>query len=166
VRSNLGAEIVGYLHLYSGSASSDFVEEVTSGILNTFDELPDDFEFHAMMCFARLAEMTGDGKARRLLPKLKRGVHLVIGESPEQWESYSGKPLSFAPHPESLLAGELAESIQVQLDYEVDSQLSNGSWEPNWVWNQFESDWQIAKVEWAGWLTLRNLIAFKSWNRL
>jgi hypothetical protein len=36
------------------------------------------------MCFVRLAEMVVEPTADRLIPGLKRGVHLVIGKSPEQ----------------------------------------------------------------------------------
>jgi hypothetical protein len=86
---------VGYLHLYSYSTSSALVDEITSGILSTFDEISDDFEFHAMMCFVRLSEIVDELTAERLIPKLKRGMHLVIGMSPEQWQLYCGKLLSF-----------------------------------------------------------------------
>ena len=118
------------------------------------------------MCFVRLAEMVVEPTADRLIPGLKRGVHLVIGKSPEQWQSYSGRPLSFASHSKSLLTDDLADSVQVQLDYEIDSQLSVGSRALNWAWSQYESDWQKIGLESGGWLTLRNLIALKSWDRL
>lgn len=113
------------------------------------------------MCFVRLAEMVVEPTADRLIPRPKRGVHLVIGKSPEQWQSYRGKPFSFASHSKSLLADNLVDSVQVQLDYEIDSQLSIGSRAPNWAWNQYEFDWQKGRLESAGWLTLRNLIALK-----
>ena len=60
----------------------------------------------------------------------------------------------------------LEEAIQSQLDHEIDQQTSDGSWQPQWAWGQYEDDWPTAKVEWAGELTLRNLLAFESWGRL
>lgn len=166
VRSNPGAEITGYLHLYAEQASTGFVEEVTAGILNTFDELPDDMEVHVMMCFVRLAEMASGHVAERLLSKLRRGVHMVIGKNPEEWAAYGGRPSWFAGTPDSLLAGDLADGIQRELDFVIDSQSDDGNWRPNWAWGQYEDAWEVAKVEWSGFLTLRNLLALKAWGRI
>ncbi|MDP6668064.1 MAG: hypothetical protein QF357_11830, partial [Dehalococcoidia bacterium] len=105
-RANPGPEIIGYLHLYPDHAGADFVTRVTTEILTTFDELPDDMEFHAMMCFMRLAEMAPSPVTERLLPKLRRGVHMVTGGNPGDWRAYGGRPLGFAPKPDSLLADE------------------------------------------------------------
>ena len=165
-RSNPGAELAGYLSLYSDQSDAGFVEEAVSSALSTFELLPDDMEVHAMMCYMRLAEMAGDSVAQRLLPKLRRGVHLVTGDSPDDWEDYGGRPLWFATTPASLLTAELAISIPIQLDYEIEKQTSDGSWQPNWKWGQYEDEWPLAKVEWAGYLTLRNLLILKAWDRL
>ena len=153
-QANPGAEIVGYLHLYAGQVDPAFLEEASTQVLNAFEALPDDMDFHAMMCFARLAEMAPGRVVEKLLPKLRRSVHMVTGENPGDWRSYGGRPLWFAPAPGSLLSDELQDSIQVQLDYEIESQSGDGSWQPNWSWGQYESDWETAKVEWAGYLTL------------
>ncbi|MDA1279692.1 MAG: hypothetical protein O3B95_06560 [Chloroflexi bacterium] len=166
VRANPGAEITGYLHLYSDQSDSGFVHDVTAGILSCFDELPDGMEFHSMICFTRLAEMAPGPVAERILPKLRRGVELVVGKSPDDWKRYGARPLWFAPKPDSLLAEVLQDSIQAQLDYEIAEQYDDGSWQPNWTWGQYEDEWLLAKVEWAGYLTLRALLALKAWNRI
>lgn len=166
MRANPGPEIIGYLHLYSDHADADFVRGVTNQILDTFDELPDDMEFHAMMCFIRLAEMAGESVSERLLPKLHRGVHMVTTGNSDDWQAYGGRPLWFAPKPDSLMANELRDSIQAQLDYEIDDQTDDGSWLPNWSWQQYEDVWEVVKVEWAGHLTLRNLVTLRAWGRV
>ena len=149
-----------------------FVEEVVSSALTTFDSLPDDMEFHAMMCYMRLAEMANMAETsrravtQRLLPKLRRGVRLVTSDNPNDWKAYGGLPLWFAATPNSLLSSELALVIPIQLDYEIEDQTDDGSWQPNWAWGQYEDDWSLAKVEWAGYLTLRNLLTLKAWDRL
>jgi len=165
-RSNPGAEIVGYLHRYGEVSNGDFVRTMTQDALRTFEELPDDMEVHSMMCFMRLAELGPSGVTEQLLPKLQRGVHLVVGTSATEWAVYGGRPLWLAGSPDSLLANELGESIPIQLDYEIDSQSEDGSWMPNWAWGQYEDVWEQAKLEWAGYLTLRNLMALKAWSRL
>ena len=135
-------------------------------VLNAFAALPDDIEVHAMMCFMRLAEMAPGPVVEKLLPKLRRGVHLVTGDKPDDWQNYGGRPLWFAAAPDSLLSDYLQDSIQVQLDYEIESQADDGGWHPNWSWGQYESVWETARVEWAGYLTLRNLLTLKAWGRI
>ena len=164
-QSNPGVEIVGYLHLYAGQVGPAFVEEVTAAVLSAFAALPDDMEVHAMMCFMRLAEMAPGPVAEKLLPELRRGVHLVTGDNPDDWRGYGGRPLWFAAAPDSLLSDYLQDSIQVQLDHEIESQADDGGWHPNWSWGQYESVWETARVEWAGYLTLRNLLTLRAWGR-
>jgi hypothetical protein len=166
LQSNPGAEILGYLRMYADQAHSNFIDEVTEQIFDAFDRLPDDMEEHVMMCFVRLAEMSPGRIADRLLPKLRRGVLLVTGKSSEDWESYGGRPLWFADGPNSLLADDLADPIQNELDYLIDTQTDDGSWQPPWSWGQYDQEWEPAKVEWAGWLTLKNLLALKARNRI
>jgi len=165
-RSNPGAEIVGYLHLFSTAVDPEFLKEATDMALTTFEELSGGMEVHSMMCFMRLAEMASGAISDRLEPGLRRGVHSVVSGDPETWRKYGGRPLWFAPTPKSLLADELADSIQLQLEYEVTSQQNDGSWQPNWEWGQYLDDWEVAKVEWSGYMTLRNLLILKAWDRL
>lgn len=165
-RSNPGAEIADYLHLYSQIVSTEFLDEVTTMAEGSFDALPDDMEVHVMMCFMRMAEMAPDVVAERLDPKLRRGVHLVTSGNVNDWQNYGGRPLWFAPKPDSLLADELEDSVQSQLDYEIAAQADDGSWKAFWSYGDREHQLATAKVEWAGYLTLRNLLAFKVWGRM
>lgn len=166
VKANPGAEIVGYLHMFDGQGDSGTLSEASEIVLSTFDELPDDIEEHAMMCFIRLAEMAPDRIADRLEEKLRRGVRLVSGKTAEDWQGYGGRPLWLAPTPASLLADELVDPIQNELDFLIDTQTEGGSWQPFWQWGQYEEEEKLAKVEWAGWLTLRNLQALRAWGRI
>jgi hypothetical protein len=101
-------------------------------------------DFHAMMCFVRLAEMAPDPVAEKILSRLRRGVHLVAGDGPDDRQDYGPRPLWFAPDPDSPLSDELHESIQFQLEYEIESQGDDGGWRPGLSWGQFESDWVTA----------------------
>ena len=65
-----------------------------------------------------------------------------------------------------MLADELEDSVQSQLDYEIAAQADDGSWKAFWSYGDREHQLATAKVEWAGYLTLRNLLAFKVWGRM
>jgi hypothetical protein len=56
-------------------------------------------EVHTMMCYMRLLEITDNAEmprravAQQPLPELRRGVHLVTTDNPDDWEAYGGRPL-------------------------------------------------------------------------
>ncbi|MBT3996366.1 MAG: hypothetical protein HOF01_11280 [Chloroflexi bacterium] len=165
--ANPGSEICGYLKLFSaGDASNLVVDQVVEDLLNLFFDLPDEIETHALMCFMRMAEMLSDEVTERMLPKLVRASHLAVSENADDWRGYGGRPLWFAPAPSSLLASEFSISVETQLNFEIDSQNADGGWLPVWSYGDRSVALQQATNEWAGWLTLRNLIAFKSWGRI
>jgi hypothetical protein len=165
-QSNPGAEICGYLSMFRAGELSPSLDSAVTNVLGVFEELPDDFELHALMCFMRMAEMMPGSVADRLMPKLSRGAHLVTGDKPEDWKNYGGRPLWFAQTPQSLLSPELQHAVSIQLDYEIDTQGDDGGWSPVWSYGDREAEMASAISEWAGWLTLRNLIAFNEWGRL
>ena len=133
-QSNPGAEIVGCLHRYSGQIDHAFLQQAIVGVMEAFTALPDDMDFHALLCFMRLAEMAPGPIAEKLLAGLRRGVQRLTCEGPDDWQSYGGRPLDFAAAPGSLLSEELRDSIQLQLDFEIGLQGDDGGWQPNWSW--------------------------------
>jgi len=166
VQANPGAEIVGYMHMYNGVIDDVFLKEATTNALDAFEVLPVDMEFHALMCFVRLAEMAGGDIEAKMLPKLRESVLEAVGAGQADWSSYGARPLGFAATPKSLLAGDLMTQIEQQLDFELGEQTDDGSWQPTFSWGRYDDVWPTAKAEWAGYLTLQQLLSFKAWGRL
>ena len=166
VQANPGAEIVGYLNLYREHVDETFLEEATAAVVGAFEALPVDMEFHALMCFIRMAEMADEEIRRNLLPKIRESALMAIGNGKIDWSSYGARALAFAPSSTGLLAAVLVDRVHQQIDFEIGDQSNDGSWQPTFSWGQYEDDWPTAKTEWAGYLTLRNLLAFKSWDRI
>jgi hypothetical protein len=76
---------VGYLHRYSGQIDHAFLQQATVGVMEAFTALPDDMDFHALLCFMRLAEMAPGPIAEKLLAGLRRGVQRLTCEEPGDW---------------------------------------------------------------------------------
>jgi len=74
--------------------------------------------------------------------------------------------LWIAAAPSSLLVSEFSVSVEKQLDFEIESQNAEGGWMPFWSYGDRAAALKEATNEWLGWLTFRNLIAFKSWGRI
>jgi hypothetical protein len=56
--------------------------------------------------------------------------------------------------------------VEKQLDFEIESQNAEGEWLTFWSYGDRAAALQEATNEWPGWLTFRNLIAFKSLGRI
>ena len=56
--------------------------------------------------------------------------------------------------------------VGLLLEKEMQSQANDGGWWPTWQWNQYEEDWNIAKQEWAGKITVDCLIALREFGML
>lgn len=106
--------------------------------------------------------------ARTSLAGFLRG-HLsgAVERDPSRWASYGLKPLWAVPDPQCPGAIELADVLEQALDYEIQAQAEDGAWDPFWHWGQaFPDHWPVAREEWRGWLTLRNLKTLRAFGRL
>ena len=98
---------------------------------------------------------------------LRGAAVAAVARDPAQWSGYSAKPLRLAPTPDSPLAECLARETAANLDWEIDQQSTDGSWQPNWTWQgQFPAAWEGARREWQGELTLRALRSLRAFGRL
>jgi hypothetical protein len=99
--------------------------------------------------------------------KLRELAVASVIRDPAAWSSYCAKPLKLAPMPDSPLAECLASEIPVNLDWEIDQQLPDGSWAPGWDWQgAYPAEWRLARREWQGELTLRALRSLRAWGRV
>ena len=92
---------------------------------------------------------------------------VVVSRDPQEWDSYCIAPLKLASSPQSVVADLLWDNLQAHLDYQIDHQTPEGTWDPVWTWGDFYPDaWEQAKLEWRGHLTLNTLIALQAFGRI
>ncbi len=103
----------------------------------------------------------------RLEPFLREVADAAVTRDPQTWSNYSTPPLKLAPTPFSPLADMLADDVQIYLDYLIEQQTPEGTWEPTWTWGDlYPETWNQARHEWRGILTLDMLIALRLFDRL
>ena len=71
------------------------------------------------------------------------------------------------------MADVLSVNVQAHLDYQVENQTAQGTWEPFWTWgkdytdkNQYEDAWEQASREWTGHLTVDTLTSLQAFGRI
>ena len=102
----------------------------------------------------RLADRMSDIERALIMPKLKRDYQCLVNLNREEWQNYVPTPLKFAvlDHQNRL---EISDNVlQENLDYLKDLLHKTGYLSPAWKWDKYEEEWEVAKREWTGILTL------------
>ena len=104
---------------------------------------------------------------QRLAARVRAVVPGAVSTDPAQWGTYVIVPLKLAPTPKSLAADLIAEAVQAHLDYLIQHQTTEGTWEPTWTWSgNYPDDWEQARGEWRGVLTLDALTSLRAYGRI
>ena len=165
---NPRVEIVGYLHDYGGDlVSKDWLESLTSDVMEHLFSLQDDLEMHDLLCCARLTETDNLPDVEKLWKKIEVSADKVIAKSPDVLNDYVLKPIWLVTKPSSLLTKVLRQEIDMNLDFEIEQQGEDGSWSPNFSWGELHPDvWEIAKKEWQSKLTIDTLKTLHEFGRI
>lgn len=164
---NPRTEIVGYLHEFSDGVPTELLKTLATAVLEHLDSLPDEMEMHDVLCCVRLAETEALPDRDRVWAKLARAAAHSVAQNAEELTDYVLKPLWLVPSPESPLAAELTNEVEMNLDFEIGQQGEDGSWSPNFSWgDQYPEAWQTAKKEWQSRLTVNTLKTLKDFGRI
>lgn len=163
---NPTAEIIGYLYKYRDLVSKFNVEEFLDfafNHLNKMDKFPSE---HEIYCYLRLYELLPRELSEKIKDKLTIAVKELVCCKREEWDKYVPQPLNFVKSKKSSKFGISDESIEENLDYLIDVIETNGKINPSWEWGNYQLDWEKAKKEWTGVLTLNSLITLDRFNRI
>ncbi len=164
---NPRAEIVGYLHEFSDGVPTKLLQTLTTAVLKHLYALPDEMEMHDALCCVRLAETETLPDRDKVWAKLAQAAAQGVARSEEQLAGYVLKPLWLVPSPESPLAAELKDAVEMNLDFEIGQQGEAGSWSPNFSWgDQYPEAWRTAKKEWQSRITVDTLKTLKDFGRI
>jgi len=163
------AEIVGYFFDYAGLVPEEMRDRLLSKVITQIDEKADSMEMHELLCCVRLAETKALPKDIKssLVQNLKKIVDRVVAKNSSDWDNYGLKPSMLLNSPDSPFAEMLENEIEANLEYEIEHQNEDGSWSPNWSWDElFPEAWKEAETDWKGFLTVRNLVFLNNFGRI
>jgi hypothetical protein len=165
------ADLVGLLYHYASLAPARWLRDITETTVASIETIEplgsgggDD-----LVCALHLAESEELPLPfkERLLARIRSVVPDAVSRDPGEWGSYCITPLKVAPSPESPIADLIWDALQLHLDYQIDHQTAEGSWDPVWSWGDVYPDaWMQAKLEWRGHLTLETLTVLRAFGRI
>ncbi|WP_188456350.1 hypothetical protein [Virgibacillus oceani] len=164
--ANPSAEIASYFNLYNSLVSKDFLDMINLLALDELTELPEQIEMHDFACYQRLLDTAPPSIAETILQCLEKSVAITNFDK-SKWSDYGITPLHVCLSPDSPFYKFVKEEMEENLDYVINNFTSEGSWNPNWSWfGQYDEEWNHAKNEWKGYITLRNLLTLRSFDRI
>ncbi len=165
---NPTAQLIGTLYDFSQDVPQDLLAVLINQVIKTLNE-SQEVIMHDFLCCKYLAETEylDPGIRKSLLYHLKRLLDSVISRNPNEWPGYCLRPVQVAESPKSPFYADLAELIPQNLDFEIASQQEDGSWAPNWTWEEtYAAEWQQARREWSAVLVVEKLLALKRYQRI
>jgi hypothetical protein len=166
------ASVVGLLHHYVALVPADWLAELTEHTVTMLETIADDAFAgggDSLRYALRLVETKSlpQSYRERLVPRLCRLSRKFVSCDPQEWGGYVATPLKVAPTPDALVADVLQDGLEEYLNYQIDHQTPEGTWEPTWTWGDFYPDvWEQTKREWRGARTLETLTALKAFGRI
>jgi hypothetical protein len=162
--------VAGLCH-HSSLVSADWLNDVTERTIESIESDPElgggggsDLEYAIA-----LAETEGlpSPWERRLRRRLLEAIPKAVVADPERWGSYCLTPLRVISTPETIGADLVSDLVQRHLDYQIDHQSAEGTWDPAWSWGDaYPEAWAQARLEWRGHLALESLTRLKAFGRI
>lgn len=157
---NPSAEILGYLIEFRKYVTSLDIDHLLKRYVEHYLSL-EDIEIHEFYSVLRLAERMSDIEHALILSKLKQDYQRLVNLNRDEWPDYVPTPIKFAmlDHQNRLEIPE--ETLRDNLEFLKETLNKSGFISPPWKWDNYEEEWEVAKREWTGILTLDALLTLR-----
>jgi len=163
--------VVAGLQHYAPLVPADWLESVRA---DTIRDIEADPELGGgggsdLMYAVVLAETRGlpQPDRQRLVARIRQTIPAAVVGDPARWNTYCLTPLRVIANPRTVGADLIAAQVRMHLDYQIDHQSAEGTWDPVWSWaGTYPEVWAQARLEWRGHLTLETLTQLRAFGRL
>lgn len=164
-------QILAGLWHYEDIVPREWLDQVTRETLLVIESEPrlgegggSDLEYCLQLA---QAEPLPEAYRERLLAVIQATLGRAVVRDEARWGEYCLTPLRIIDGPDTPGEALVDEAVQRHLDYQIQHQSADGSWEPTWSWAAGdESSWAQARREWCGVITLRTLRQLAAFGRL
>lgn len=168
-KDNPRPEVLMYLYMYGSTETRDILSEVEDAIVDRIDDIGEDgVPRDSMRCYIKLAQCpeTPDRVRGLLTSRIDTWIANSVERDPDKWNDYCLKPIDVIFSATSPGYNEDRDALETNLDWEIENQADDGSWEPNWSWGgNYPESWERARVAWKGILTLERLAVLTAFGR-
>lgn len=163
IHGNPSAELLGYLIEFEPFVKTLDLEALRKTYIDYILTIKE-FEEHELYCIIKLFNRLSDIEQIVIKEKIIEGFNKVVNMDIRQWEGYVPYPLKFITLTEHDLF-EIPENLLMHnINFIVNKLNEDGVFSPSWSWGSYDSEWEIAKREWSGILTLDALLVIKRYG--
>lgn len=160
------AELAGYLYRQSSVVPSSLLTKIGNRVTHNIEQgggMMAPMKSYNILCWQRALPYFPSDIGELVVTRMKAAIHQL----PLSIEDMMEVRISWlAPTPDSMIAQEFPEKVDMLLDGEITQQSNDGGWWPTWKWGQYPEAWATAKREWAGRITLNVLLALRAHGKL
>ena len=163
---NPTAALAGYLWHYGVSGEPSPAELMDRGLAYMRDRSDTDLEWHELGTFVQLAVLAPEPRAQELRSLTTSAVLRVVARKREDWEGYGPQPLAFISDPGDFLCADLAELVDANLDYWLDTLGDDGAWPLTYHWGRDEAEFERLRPELTASFAVHRAIVLRAFGRL
>lgn len=165
LHGNPSAEILGYLIEFEPFVKSIDLESLRKIYIDYILSI-NNFEEHELYCFIRLFNKLSDIEQIIIKDKIVEGFDQVVNLDVRQWAGYVPYPLKFISLTDHDLFDVPQDLLIHNINFVVNKLNDEGVFAPSWSWSNYEAEWEIAKREWSGILTLDALLLLRRYDAI
>ena len=163
---NPTAELIGYLYKHKEYLNNLDIYSLISYAITNLNERTEFNSEHEIFCYIRMYNSLDEEFSSQIVDTLKLAVSQLVNLNESEWISYVPTPLKFIEFDSENFFGIERKFIDQNLDYLVDRLEQDDKLLPTWQWDKYLEEWEIAKIEWMGNLTLMALLSLLKFNRI
>ena len=163
---NPTAELIGYLYKYKKYLNKLDIYSLINYAISNLNKVTEFKSEHEIFCYISMYNSLDEEFSSQIEDILKLAVSKLVNVNQFEWTNYVPTPLKFIEIGSENFFGIEYQFIDQNLDYLVDKLEEQGKILPNWQWDKYLDEWDIAKSEWIGILTLETLLSLLKFNRI
>ena len=163
---NPTAELIGYVYKYKKYLNNLDIYSLRNYAITNLNKRTEFNSEHEIISYIHMYNTLDEEFSSQIVDTLKLAVSKLVNLNQSEWINYVATPLKFINLDSKNFFGIECKFIDQNLDYLIDRLEEDGKILPTWRWDKYLEEWEIAKIEWMGILTLEALLSLLKFNRI
>ena len=163
---NPTAELIGYLYKYKRYLNNLDVFPLINYAIANLNKRTEFKSEHEIISYIHMYNNLDKEFSDQIVGTLRLAVSQLVNIEQAEWINYVPTPLKFIDIGSVDFFGIEDKFIDENLDYLIDRFEEKGVIVPTWQWDKYLEEWENAKSEWMGILTLDALLSLLKFNRI
>src|SRR5665648_1089127 len=163
---NPTAELIGYLYKYKQHLNNLDIQLLINYAITNLNERTEFRSEHEIYSYIRMYNALDREFSSQIEEVLKLATSQLVNINQSLWMDYVHTHLKFIEIEYKNFFGNERKFIDQNLDHLVDRIEEDGKILPAWQWDKYLEEWEIAKIEWMGILTIEALLSLLKFNRI